>query len=297
MKSQTRSKLATRFCATLLLLSHTAVSEAATRFEVGTPEGPAPAIARTLDAEIRLSPRAGALQSEAAEIHIVDATGGKLDSTPPNTLKATLIAAAVGLGSGALSYGLWVILHEGAHAVAIEAAGGDVVQFDFTPDRLEGGGIRFAAVYWQDPAGQVTPTESGWIDIAPNITGLTLGTIGSALWLADALPKSRLARMAFASFQIGAAINGGIIGVWSSHPDVDIPKAIQAFELSEEQALIFRSALTAGAILNLIPAVDSIVYGLTGRSIVSRLGWRSERSEIQVIPVALPNFFGVGATF
>ena len=265
---------------------------AASPFEFGSVD--AGITTRSLDIELKGEPDvAGGLPTE---VHIIDTTNG----VPPAagfSLRATVIASAVGVGTGALSYGLWVVIHEGAHAAGVEFAGGDVTKFTFVPERMEGGGVRFAATYYEDPHGRITQREAGWIDIAPNVTGLAVGTLGSALWLADALPKSRLARMAFASFQIGASINGGIIGVWSQNPMNDIPKAIQAFEMSEQQALLFRAALTTGAVLNLIPALDSILYGLTGRELFGTVEWRAGKSELRVSPIAGPGYFGVGGEF
>ncbi len=258
-------------------------------FEIGTPisdrTGPALS-AGTNTAEI----------APVGELHVLDTT---LTSGPSSgmNLQATAIAAAVGIGTGALSYAIWVVLHEGAHALAVEAAGGDFSHFSFLPTVMEGGGVRFAATYWADPNGNISQNEMGWIDIAPNVTGLAFGTVGTALWLADALPNSRLARMAFASFQIGASINGGVISAWSSNPQNDIPKAIQAFALNEDQALIFRAALTTGAVINLIPAIDSIVYGLTGDSLVHPFDGAVTTSEIQIRPITAPNYLGVSGAF
>gem|GEM_PF-2715758 len=260
---------------------------AASPFEFGSVDVGIPP--HSLDIELKgESDVAGGLPTE---VHIIDTTNG----VPPPagfSLRATAIASAVGIGTGALSYGLWVIIHEGTHAAAVELAGGDVTKFTFVPERMEGGGVRFAATYYEDPHGRITQREAGWIDIATNITGLAVGTLGSALWLADALPTSRLARMAFASFQIGASINGGIIGVWSDNPLNDIPKAIQAFEMSEEQARLFRTVLTTGAVLNLIPALDSLIYGITGRRLFSSIE-RSSDQRLQVRPLAGPGVLGM----
>ena len=209
------------------------------------------------------------------------------------------IAALTGAVSGAVSYVVWVLLHEGSHAVVAESVGANVTSFNFIPERREDGTIFFASVHMEYPAGQVTAHESGWIDLAPNITGLALGTLGTAAWAANALPDDALFRMVFATFQIGASINGGINGVWSGKEGLDITKAVEAFDLSPQQATLLRAALTTGAVINLIPAVDSIYHSIMGRSLFPFLNGstRQDPTRVQFYPLLGPQYMGLGATF
>lgn len=207
------------------------------------------------------------------------------------------IATVTGLVSGAASYVVWVLLHEGSHAVVAESVGANVLSFNFIPERRPDNVIIFASVQMDFPAGEVTSHESGMIDLAPNITGLALGTLGTIAWATDALPNDPVWRMIFATFQIGASLNGGINGVWSGKEGLDVTKAVATFNLSPQQATLLRASLTTGAVLNLVPAIDSIYHAYTGRSLFPSLNSRSGNSSVQVYPIASPQFMGVGVDF
>ena len=218
------------------------------------------------------------------------------------TVGSVALTSLVGITAGVLSYGGWVILHEGSHAVAIEAFGGNVKEFNFVPERLDDGRIRFASVTWEDPQGRISPREDALVSLAPNITGLTLGSVGTTLWATGNLPENRLLRTAFATFQIGASINGGFVGVWSPSKYVDVHKATQSLRLNRREATLLRTGLTTLAAVNLIPAADSLWYGLTGHSVLD--GRQSKRKadtspalQLQLAPAITPTTVGIQGKF
>jgi hypothetical protein len=222
------------------------------------------------------------------------------DFTP--TAGSVALTSLVGLTSGALSYAGWIFLHEGSHAGLIEAFGGNVVEFNFLPERMPGGGVRFASVSWEDPERRIGEREHALVSLAPNLLGLAVGSAGTALWATDHLPEDRLLRTAFATFQLGASINGGLIGVWNRNENLDVEKATRHLRLSKGESTALRTGLTTLAVINLIPAADSLVYGLTGRSLVSpRAQVRQTNSgsgpRVQLAPYASATSIGVQGRF
>jgi hypothetical protein len=105
-----------------------------------------------------------------------------------------------GLGLAPVEFFISTALHEGSHALAIEAVGGKVTDFQPYPHQHEGMPFRFGDVHWE---GNVSQSEQALTTVAPMLLDTAvIGTYGG-LVLGNALPQNRFAKMGMFVFAAG----------------------------------------------------------------------------------------------
>jgi hypothetical protein len=110
--------------------------------------------------------------------------------------------ALFGVGMAPVEFLLSTTLHEGSHAMLVDAFGGNITSFKPYPHIGKNGNFYFGAVTYNNLS-EISPGEDAWISAAPMILDTAVLGTYSVMSGFDLLPENKFARMGIIVFATG----------------------------------------------------------------------------------------------